>query len=88
MKLRGEFVVRQVMDNTVAVPTGQTVLVFNGMIMLNDVSKCIWQCLEQETSLEGIITAVTDTFEVSYDQARADIEEFCNKLRQLQLLEE
>ena len=44
MKLCGEFVVRQVMDNTVAIPVGQTALQFNGMIMLNDVSKLIWEC--------------------------------------------
>ena len=37
MKLRGEFVVRKIMDNTVAVPVGQTALQLNGMILLNDV---------------------------------------------------
>jgi hypothetical protein len=88
MKLCGEFVVRQVMDNTVAIPVGQTALKLNGMILLNDVSKVIWQCLETDTDLEGIITAVTDGFEVSADVARADISEFLDKLRQLQLLEE
>ena len=88
MKLRGEFVVRQVMDNTVAIPVGQTALQLNGMILLNDVSKVIWSCLEQETSLEQIVAAVTDAFYVSADEAQADILEFCDKLRKLQLLEE
>ena len=88
MKLCGEFVVRQVMDNTVAIPVGQTALQFNGMIMLNDVSKLIWECLAQGTKLESIVTAVTDAFEVSADEARGDILEFCDKLRALQLLEE
>ena len=88
MKLQGEFVVRKVMDNTVAIPVGQTALQLNGMILLNEVSKVIWECLEQETNLESIVTAVTDSFEVSSDEARADILEFCDKLRKLQLLEE
>ena len=88
MKLCGEFVVRQVMDNTVAVPVGQTALRLNGMILLNDVSRIIWGCLEQDTTLEGIVTAVTDAFEVAPDEARADILEFCEKLRKLQLLED
>lgn len=88
MKLRGEFVVRQVMDNTVAIPVGQTALRLNGMILLNDVSKLIWTCLEQETSIESTVTAVTDAFDVSSDEARTDILEFCDKLRKLQLLEE
>ena len=88
MKLCGEFVVRQVMDNTVAVPVGQTALRLNGMLLLNDVSKVIWNCLEQGTTLEDIVTAITDGFEVSADEARTDILEFLDKLRKLQLLEE
>ena len=88
MKLCGEFVLRQVMDNTVAIPVGQTALRLNGMILLNDVSKVIWSCLEAGTELDGIVTAVTEAFEVSEQEARSDILEFLDKLRPLQLLEE
>lgn len=88
MKLRGEFIVRQVMDNIVAIPVGQTALQLNGMILLNDVSKTIWDCLEQGASFESTVKAVTDAFNVSADEAQADISEFCDKLRKLQLLEE
>ena len=88
MKLRGEFVIRQVMDNTVAIPVGQTALQLNGMLLLNDVSKVIWSCLEQGTDLESTVAAMTDKFEVSAAEARADVLEFWDKLRMLQLLEE
>lgn len=88
MKLRGEFVVRQVMDDTVAIPVGQTALQINGMIMLNDVSKVIWECLEQETQPESIVTALTDVFAVSDQEARMDTLDFLDKLRALQLLDE
>ena len=88
MRLHGEFVVRRVMDNTMAIPVGETALKLNGMILLNDVSRVIWNCLESETSLEEIVTAVTDGFEVSADDARTDILEFLDKLRKLQLLED
>ena len=88
MKLRGEFVVRNVVDNAVAVPVGQTALHFNGMVMLNDVSRVIWLCLEQETTVEDIVTAVTDAFEGEPSQATADVLEFLQQLRDAQLLEE
>ena len=88
MKLRGEFVIRQVMDNIVVIPVGQAALGLNGMILLNDVSKVIWETLEKEADLEGLVTAVTDAFEVSPDEARIDILEFLEKLRKLQILEE
>ena len=88
MKLGGDFVIRQIMDNTVAIPVGQTALRFNGMIMLNDVSKVIWSCLENQTDPDRITAAVTDAFAVTEEEARADILEFLDKLRKLQLLEE
>ena len=45
MKIKGEFVVRQVLDNTVALPVGETALKINGMILLNEVSLVIWNAL-------------------------------------------
>ena len=88
MKLRGEFLVRQVMDNIVAIPVGQTALAFNGMILLNDVSKQIWNCLEQKADFATIVTELTNTFEVSDREAREDVQEFLDKLRSMQLLDE
>lgn len=88
MRLRGEFVVRKVMDNTVVIPVGQTALKLSGMILLNDVSQVIWQCLEQDAELEMIVKAVTDAFDVSDQEARLDILEFLDKLRNIQLLDD
>ena len=88
MKLKGEFVVRQVMDDVVAVPVGQTAREFGGMILLNDVSKVLWECLTEGTTTEELATAVTDRVEVSRETAEADILEFLDRLRSAQLLEE
>lgn len=88
MKLRGEFVVRQVMDQVVAIPVGSTALKINGMVMLNDVSKVIWEALEKDTTVDEITSTLTDQFAVSEEEAKADVVEFLNKLRHAQLLEE
>lgn len=88
MKLCGKYIVRKVMDDIVAIPVGQTVLRRNDMILLNDVSKIIWDCLERGADVENIVSAVTDAFDVSAHEARTDIVEFCSQLRNLQLLED
>lgn len=88
MKLRGEFVVRQVMDCITAIPTGKTALELNGMILLNDVSRVIWDCLTVGSTLEEIIFAITEGFTVSEEEAKADVLEFLDKLRGAQLLDE
>ena len=88
MKLCGEYIVRKVMDDVVALPVRQTALGRNDMILLNDVSKMIWDCLERGADVENIVSAVTDAFDVSAHEARTDIVEFCSQLRNLQLLED
>lgn len=88
MKIKGEFILRTLADDVVAIPVGQTALELNGMILLNDVSKVIWECLAQECDIPGIVTAVTDAFEVSAQEAEADILEYLSKLRENGLLEE
>lgn len=88
MRLKGEFVIRQIIDDIIAVPIGPTALKFNGMIMLNQVSKLIWNCLEQETDLDSLTAAATEHFDVSEETARADIQRFLQQLRQADLLDE
>lgn len=88
MKLRGEFVIHKVVDEILAIPVGDLALEFNGMIMLNDVSQVIWECLENGTDLSNIINAVTDKFDVSAEEAENDIVTFINGLREINLIEE
>lgn len=88
MKLSGEFVVRTVLNDIVAIPVGEIALRFNGMIMLNAVSHTIWQCLQTDTQVDDIVRAVTENFEVSEQEAKEDVMEFLDKLRKVRLLEE
>ncbi len=88
MKLRGRYVVRQVMNDIMAIPVGEAALNFNGMILLNEVSKVIWECLTEETDVETIVKEITDRYEISYDEAKADVIEFLDRLRAKQMLDE
>ena len=87
MKLKGEFILRQVGEDVVVVPTGETALHFNGMIMINAVSRILWERLAEGTDLPALVAAVTDAFDVSADEATADIGEFLAALEQADLLE-
>lgn len=88
MKLKGEFVIREIAGDAVAVPVGETALTLNGMILLNPVSRVLFEQLQQETTPEKLTEAVTDRFETTPEQARADIEEFLEQLRNVNLLTE
>lgn len=88
MKLNGTFILRQVADEILAIPVGETALRFHGMVLLNGVSRVIWEQLTEQTDLQTIVDAVTERFEVPEEQAREDILEFLQGLKTANLLEE
>lgn len=88
MKLNGTFTLREVAGEILVIPVGKTALTLNGMIILNPVSKVIWECLEMGAEREQMLAAVTDAFEVSDEDAAADLDEFLNELRKQELLSE
>ena len=75
--------VRQVMEDIVAIPVGDAANRFGGMLLLNEVSRVIWTELEKGADIDGLVTAVTDAFEVSEEEARADILELLEQLRKM-----
>lgn len=88
MKIKGELLIREVASEIIAVPVGRTALHFNGMVCLNEVSALIWIGLQAEKSREAILKSILEEFEVSPEEASADLDEFLRKLRENGLLED
>lgn len=88
MKIKGELVIREVVGEIIAIPVGQTALQFNGMICLNEVSALIWNGLQTETTREALLERILAEFEVSPEEAAADLDEFLQNLRDNDLLED
>ena len=86
MKLNGTFTLREIAGEILVIPVGKTALNLNGMIILNPVSKVIWECLEKEATREELLTAVCDAFEVETADAEQDLDEFLEELRKQDLL--
>ena len=82
MKLKDEFVLRQVADTWVVMPLGQTSVDFNGMLTLNNSGALLWQALEQGGDREALADALTGQYDVSREEALADVDAFLAKLQQ------
>ena len=54
MKIKEGFVTRKIADTIVAVPTGELVNEFQGMIKLTDSAKFVWDLLQQDTTMDEI----------------------------------
>ena len=87
MKIKEGFVLRQVADATIVVPSGKTSLDFNGMITLNDTGAFLWKLLESETDEQAVLEAMLGEYDVDEETARAGVEKFVGRLREEGLLE-
>ena len=74
MKLKENFVLRQVADSCVVVAVGAASVDFNGMLTLNESG--------------ALLAALTSEYDVDEAQAARDIDEFLSSLRSAGCLEE
>ena len=47
---------------------------------VNELGAFIWNEIDKGNSIEIIGFQITETYDISYDQAYADVESFCNSL--------
>lgn len=80
MKIKKDYVLRQMADVWVVMPIGDEVVNFNGMITLNESGALLWRKLEESADLDALTDALTSEYDVAADQARADAEAFCQDL--------
>lgn len=87
MTIKGTFVIREIAGDIVIVPVGETALSYNGMITTTPTGEAIWKALETDCDKESIIQMLLERFDVDYETAAADTEEFLESLRKLGIIE-
>ena len=75
MKLKDGFVLRTVAGETVVIPSGDD-MDLNVMITLNETGATLWKRLEQGADREDLADVLTAEYDVSRQQALADVDEF------------
>lgn len=88
MKIKDTFVLRNVADSWVVLPLGQSSLDFNGMLTLNSTAAFLWGVLEKGADRAALVDALTGEYEVSREQASADVDAFLETLSQVDCLED
>ena len=80
MKIKSDFTLRSIAGNWVAIPLGDAAVDFTGMLTLNESGVMLWNLLESECSRDEMIGALLGEYEVSVDEAAADVDAFIAKL--------
>lgn len=80
MRIEKEFILREIAGDYIIIPTGSTVLEFNGLLTVNEVGVTLWNLLQKEVSMEDLVEAVVAEYEVEEAVAREDIQKFLDTL--------
>ena len=81
MKLKDDFILRQVAGQTVVLPTGGE-LDLNMMITLNETGAFLWEHLQSETDEAALVAALLGEYDVDEATAKKAVENFVAKLRE------
>ena len=87
MKIKREFVTREVAGDWLLVPVGRTAIDMNGMLTLNDTGAFLWEKLPEAENEAALVSALLEEYEVDRATAAADVEDFLAKLRKLDVVE-
>ncbi len=78
------FVVREIAGEFIAVPVDSSCGA--NIVILNPVSKFLWEQLRSEKSFEELLDAMLANYTVSKEEAAADLKDFLHQLEESNLL--
>ena len=87
MKIKEGFVLRNVVDEFIVMPTGDNIAKFEGAVVLNEVSAFIFKQLENPVSREDLLAAMLNEYDVDEATAAADLDALLEKLADMGVLE-
>ena len=86
MIIKKELIKREIAGDTILVPVGKTVYDSNGLFVMNELGAFIWDLLPGVETEAQICEAILAEYEVPAEEAAADVAEFLNKLRDLDVI--
>lgn len=87
MKIKSDYVMREVAGTCVVVPTGKASVDFSGIITLNGTGAFLWKQLTEDKGGQELLSALLEEYDTDEATAKADISEFLKKLKTADLLE-
>lgn len=87
MKIKNNFSIRNIAGSWVALPLGNSVVDITGMLTLNDSGVMLWRLLEGGCTREDLVNALLNEYDVTREEALADVNSFVDKLVSIGCLE-
>lgn len=88
MKIKKDYILREIAGQNIIVPIGQAGLDCRGIMTLKGIGVYIFGLLSQNRSREELIEKILGEYEVDRKTAESDLDEFITRLNGLGLLEQ
>ena len=86
LRTKPGFALREVLGEYLTIPVSLAPEEASRMAVLNEEGKFLWEQLQTDKTLEELVTAMTDEYEVSAEEVRQDIIDFLTEMDRHKLL--
>lgn len=80
MKVKSDYLLRDVGSQHLVVPVGKETRSFRGFVRLNDTGAYLWGLLKQDMTPEGLVDALVQRYGVDEEHARTDVDAFLRQI--------
>lgn len=90
MKLKEGYMLKEIAGNHVAIPVGQNIVDYKGMLHLNETGVFIWNLLKENITYDMLLEKMIIEYEATQDERQIlikDLDEFLETAKSLDLLE-
>lgn len=88
LKIKTGFVLREIANQTIAVPIGQRTSEVHGVVALSESGALLWNELSKGAEKETLINILLETYEIDRETAVADVDDFIKGLSEQGVMEE
>ncbi len=86
MEIKKQVVLRSVAGEHMLIPVGETVLQYNGIFMLTETGKFLWENIEKGADSDHLKALLAKEYEIDYATADTDVNEFLEMLRAFEII--
>ena len=88
MKIKPDYVLREIAGDYVLVPTGEAVAKYNGLFGVSEVGARIIELLPECGGEEEIASKIVDEYDIDLETAEKDVHDFIESLKSQELLDD
>lgn len=88
MRVSDQFILRSIAGEHLLISTGEAALKVGGLIALSESALLLYEKLKNSCEKTALVEALLAEYEVSAEEAAADVDAFLDQLRELNMLVE